>query len=147
MYNIVATMRLVLDTSVIVAALGSRRGASNAVLGLVADRQLTPLATPALFLEYEDVLKRPEQRRVHDLSNDQIDRVLAALASAADPVTVHIAWRPQLKDPNDEMVFDVAVNGRADALVTFNVSDFAEPARKFGLSVIRPAELLERMRR
>ncbi len=148
MYNIVATMRLVLDTSVIVAALGSRRGASNAVLGLVADRQLTPLATPALFLEYEDVLKRPEgQRRVHDLSNDQIDRVLAALASAVEPVTVHIAWRPQLKDPNDEMVFDAAVNGRADAVVTFNVSDFAEPARKFGLSVIRPAELLERMRR
>ena len=147
MYNIVATMRVVLDTSVIVAALGSRRGASNAVLGLVADRQLTPLATPALFLEYEDVLKRPEQRRVHGLSNDQIDRVLAALASAVEPVTVHIAWRPQLKDPNDEMVFDVAVNGRADALVTFNVPDFAEPARKFGLSVIRPAELLERMRR
>ena len=83
MYNIVATMRVVLDTSVIVAALGSRRGASNAVLGLVADRQLTPLATPALFLEYEDVLKRPEQRRVHGLSNDQIDRVLAALKIAA----------------------------------------------------------------
>ncbi len=140
-------MRVVLDTSVIVAALRSRRGGSNAILRLVAGRLLIPLATPALFLEYEDVLKRPEQRLAHGLSNAQLDQLLAALASAVEPVTVHIAWRPQLKDPDDEMVFDAAVNGRADALVTFNVSDFAEAAGRFGLSVIRPAELLERIRR
>ena len=51
--------RIVLDTSVMVAALRSRHGASAALLGLVADRVVVPLVTMALFLEYEEVLKRP----------------------------------------------------------------------------------------
>jgi putative PIN family toxin of toxin-antitoxin system len=136
-------VRVVLDTSVIVAALRRRDGASNGLLRLVAGRRLTPLATPALFLEYEDVLRRPQQRDAHGLNDDQLDRFLAAFASSIEPVTVHISWRPQLKDPADEMVFDAAVNGRAEALVTFNRKDFADAALKFALAVKRPSEILE----
>jgi predicted nucleic acid-binding protein len=55
--------------------------------------------------------------------------------SAIEPVTIHRAWRPQLRDPADEMVLEAAINGRADALVTFNVNDFA-PAKRFGLTVM-----------
>jgi putative PIN family toxin of toxin-antitoxin system len=137
-------LRVVLDTSVVVAALRSRIGASNEVLRLVARRRITALATPALFLEYEDVLMRPEQSAVHGLNVREIERVLAALASAVEPVTVHIAWRPQLRDPSDEMVLEAAINGQADALVTFNVKDFI-PAKRFGLSVVRPADLLDKV--
>jgi putative PIN family toxin of toxin-antitoxin system len=137
----------VLDTSVVVSALRSQSGASRRLLGLVADRRLVPLATPALFLEYEDVLKRPEQREVSGLTLAQVDVTLAALAAAVEPVEVRFAWRPQLADPDDEMVLDAAVNGRADALVTHNLADFAQVAPRFGLIVVRPGELLERMRR
>lgn len=136
-----------LDTSVVVSALRSQSGASRRLLGLVADRRLVPLATPALFLEYEDVLKRPEQREVSGLTLAQVDVTLAALAAAVEPVEVRFAWRPQLADPDDEMVLDAAVNGRADALVTHNLADFAQVAPRFGLIVVRPGELLERMRR
>jgi hypothetical protein len=62
------------------------------------------LVTPALFLEYEAVLKRPEQRLAHGLGLKAIDRFLAALACACEPVEVSFQWRPQLTDPNDEMV-------------------------------------------
>ena len=106
--------------------------------------RMTVLATPALFLEYEEVLMRPEQRASHGLSTRQVERFLAALASAVEPVTIHFAWRPQLRDPADEMVLEAAINGRADAIVTFNVKDFI-PAGRFGVSVIRPADLLDRM--
>jgi putative PIN family toxin of toxin-antitoxin system len=146
MSYIVSVRRLVLDTSVVVAAFRSRRGASNAVLGLVARRHIVPLATVALFLEYEDVLKRPERREAAELTLDQIDRVLAALASAMEAVEVHFAWRPQLDDPGDELVLEAAVNGRADALVTHNLRDFAGVAPRFGLEVIRPGALLRRVR-
>ena len=47
---------------VLSAALRTRAGAGTAVLRLVANRRLVPLATAPLFLEYEDVLKRPDQR-------------------------------------------------------------------------------------
>lgn len=103
------------------------------------------LATPALFLEYEDVLARPEQRTAHGLDDLQIGRFLQALASVIEPVTVHIGWRPQLRDPSDEMILEAAINGGADAIVTFNVRDFV-PAGRFGITVMRPGDLLIRVR-
>lgn len=84
---------------------------------------------------------RPEQRVAHGLNVREVDRLLSALATVIEPVTVHIAWRPQLRDPSDEMVLEAAINGRADALVTFNVNDF-QPAKRFGLPVVRPVEIL-----
>jgi predicted nucleic acid-binding protein len=74
-----------------------------------------------------------------------VDDALAALASVTEPVEVRFAWRPQLNDPGDEMVFDAAINGRADVLVTHNLADFAVAAPRFGLVVLSPGELLKRM--
>lgn len=138
--------RVVLDTDIIVTALRNATGGSNAVLREAAHGRLTPLVTPALFLEYEAVLKRPEQRLAHGLGLRDIDRFLAALASGCEAVEVSFQWRPQLSDPNDEMVLETAVNGRADALVTHNVRDFAKGAARFGLRVLRPGELLKELR-
>ena len=134
-----------MDSSVVVSAFRSRRGASYRLLEFVAERRLVPLATPALFLEYKDVLKRPAQRAVSGLIPARVDAVLSALASAVEPVEVRFAWRPRLADPGDEMVLDAAVNGRADALITHNLSDFAAAAPRFGLIVLPPGELLNRM--
>jgi predicted nucleic acid-binding protein len=53
----------------------------------------------------------------------------------------------QLRDPSDEMILEAAINGRADALVTFNVRDFAAAAARFRLAVRRPAELLDEVGR
>lgn len=140
-------MRVVIDTSVIVAALRSAAGAGNAVLRLVAHGDVVPLVTTALFLEYEDVLKRPDQRLAHGFGPVEIDRFMAALASASEAVEVRFQWRPQLSDPGDEMVLEAAVNGRADALVTHNVRHFTAAAATFGLRVLRPGDLLVEMRR
>jgi putative PIN family toxin of toxin-antitoxin system len=137
--------RVVLDTSVLVSGFRSRYGASQRLLRLVVEQRLVLLATPALFLEYEDVLKRPEQREVSGLSVAQVDLALAAISVAVEPVEIHFSWRPQLADADDEMVLEAAVNGRADALVTHNVADFALAAPKFGLAVLRPGALLERL--
>jgi putative PIN family toxin of toxin-antitoxin system len=138
--------RVVLDTDVVVTALRSATGGSNAVLREIAHGRLTPLVTPALFLEYEAVLKRPEQRLVHGLELRDINRFLAALTSACEAVEVSFQWRPQLSDPNDEMVLETAINGRADALITHNVRDFAKGAASVGLRVLRPGEFLKELR-
>lgn len=137
---------IVLDTSVVVAGLRTRSGAGNAVLRLVAERRLVLLATPPLFLEYEDVLKRPEHRLAHGLSIEAIDEFLAELAALIEPVEVHFQWRPQSSDPNDEMVLEAAINGQADALVTYNVMDFAAAGERFKIPVLRPPELLRKVK-
>ena len=138
--------RVVLDTSVVATAFRSRNGASHLLLEYVADRVLVPLVTPALFLQYDDVLKRPEQLRASGLTLGDVDRRLAALASLAEPVTVHYLWRPLLPDSGDELVFEAAINGRADALVTYDMRHFATVATRFGLRVARPIEVLKEMR-
>lgn len=135
--------RIVLDTSVVATALRSASGAGNALLRLVAQRKIVPLVTSALFLEYEEVLKRPEQRIVTGLDLEDIDRFLAALASACEPVEIRFQWRPQLRDAGDEMVLETAINGQADALVTYNIRDFLPAANRFGLRVLRPGELFK----
>ncbi len=82
-------MRVVLDTSVLVAGLRSRLGASNRLLAQVAEGRCVPLVTTAVFLEYEDVLLRPEHRLATGMSERDVAGFLAALASAAEPVDVH----------------------------------------------------------
>jgi putative PIN family toxin of toxin-antitoxin system len=139
-------LRVVLDTDIIVTALRSATGGSNLVLREAAHGRLTALVTPALFLEYEAVLKRPEQRLAHGLGLPDIDRFLEAFAAACEAVEVSFQWRPQLSDANDEMVLEAAVNGRAQALITHNVRDFAKGAERFGLRVLRPGELIKELR-
>ena len=46
-------------------------------------------------------------------------------------------WRPTLKDPDDEMVLELAVQGGADLLLTFNEKDY-RTARTFDVSIMRP---------
>lgn len=139
--------RVVLDTSVVVAALRTRMGAGNAVLRLVASRRLVALASPPLFLEYEDVLKRAEQRIAHGLTLEMIDDFLGELAVLIEPVEVHFLWRPQVRDPSDEMVLEAAINGRAEALVTYNIRDFAVAGERFSIPVLRPPDLLKMVTR
>jgi len=139
-------LKIVLDTSVVVAGLRTRLGAGNAVLHLVAERRVRLLATPPLFLEYEDVLKRPEHRLAHGLTPLEIDEFLAEVAALIEPVEVHFQWRPQTRDPNDEMVLEAAINGRADAVVTYNVSDFVEAGKRFEIAILRPPELLKKVK-
>jgi putative PIN family toxin of toxin-antitoxin system len=138
-------IRIVLDTSIVVTAFRSRTGAGNALLGAAAMGQVTPLASVPLFLEYEAVLKRPEQRQVIGFTLADVDDLLAELAKLVEPVVIHFRWRPQLTDPADELVLEAAVNGRADALVTYNRKDFAA-ADRFGLPVLLPADVLKRGR-
>jgi putative PIN family toxin of toxin-antitoxin system len=139
-------VRVVLDTSVIAAALRSEHGGSNALLHLVPGGKLRLVASPTLFLEYEDVLLRPEQRLAHGLSEEEVEMFLASLAGWIEPVDIHFRWRPPTPDPGDEMVLEAALNGRADALVTHNVRDFTAAALRFGLAVLTPQEVLERLR-
>ena len=100
------------------------------------------LATPPLFLEYEAVLKRPEQLAASGLTLMEVDTALDVLAGLIEPVETYLSWRPQLDDPDDEMVLEAAINGHADALVTYNAAHFHATAARFGVRLARPAEIL-----
>ena len=134
--------QVVLDTDVVVAALRSPQGASAELLRRVHALQLGMLASMALFAEYEAVLTRPEQLRATQHSASSMRRLLDELAERVLPVNSWFLWRPQLRDPADEMVLEAAVNGRADALVSFNRRDFGEAPARFGVVLATPGQFL-----
>ncbi len=139
-------MRLVLDTDVLVAAFRSERGASRELLIGALDERFVLLASTALWLEYEAVLTRPLHLTAMGLSAAEVRDVLAALAVVAEPVPIHFLWRPVLADAEDEHILDLAMNGRADMLVTFNQEDFVEASKTFQIEVVTPAAALRRLR-
>jgi predicted nucleic acid-binding protein len=67
------------------------------------------------------------------------------VVSIAEPVRLAFLWRPTLRDADDDMVLEAAVNGNADAIVTFNRRHFVPAVERFGIQVISPAAALEQL--
>lgn len=140
-------MKVALDTDVIIAARRSRSGASNALLRALRAGQIEAIASIPMMLEYEAVLMRPEQRQAMGMSVQEVNAFLDSLAVLLTPVMLYFLWRPRLRDPDDEMVLDAAVNGGAEAIVTFNKRDFLPAATQFDVQILTPAEALWQLRR
>ena len=140
-------MRLVLDTDVVVAAMRSPRGGSAELLRRIDGGKAVMLLTVSLALEYEAICTLAEHRLASGLSASEANIYVDGLIGLAEPVRSFFRWRPQLRDPGDELVLEAAVNGQADAIVTFNESHLREARRAFGIDVIRPAEALRRIKK
>jgi putative PIN family toxin of toxin-antitoxin system len=132
-------MRVVLDSNVLVAGTRSRGGVSRLWLRAALMHEVTVLVSVPLVFQYEEVLTRPEHLAAANASPAQMRFLLDSLCSVAEAVDIAFLWRPTLSDPDDEMVLETAINGRADWLVTFNVRDFAGAGR-FDFKIGMPAQ-------
>ena len=135
-------MRLVFDTNVFVAAMRSPSGASAELFRRVRDRRLIMVASVPLFVEYEAVSLRNEHLQAAGTSARAVRLVLDTLASFVEPAVIAYLWRPMLRDPNDDMVLEAALNGQADAIVTFNRADFGSVPSSFGVGLATPSDIL-----
>jgi len=131
--------QVVIDTNVLVAGLLSNLGASHRLLRLVGDQRWRINLSVPLVLEYEQTLKRVCTGG--SLSGSDIDDVLYFLCAKANLRNIFFLWRPLLPDPKDDFVLELAVESRADFLITFNTRDFVG-AERFGVRVISPREFL-----
>jgi putative PIN family toxin of toxin-antitoxin system len=131
---------VVIDTNVLVAAIRSSKGASYRLWGLLGTGLYRPVLTVPLFMEYEDVLKRPELNTV--FSDHEMTRILNAIVSEAHLQEVYYLWRPLLKDPGDDHVLEAAVASKARRVITFNKKDFSK-AEQFGITLSTPYEYLK----
>ena len=140
-------MNFVLDTNVLVAAIRSPKGASAEILRRVLTGQVKVLCSVPLFMEYESVLLRPEHLAAAGAQAPEVINVLDVLAGVVVRVEIQFLWRPQLKDPNDDLVLELAVNGQglgdAVTIITSNQKDFLPQARKFGVDVITPRQFFQ----
>lgn len=87
-------------------------------------------------------------RAEHLPPNQEVENTLAFLrylASTAHLQDIYYLWRPQLRDPNDDMVLELAVAAQAKYIVTHNIRDFQR--LKFDVIAITPADFLKLLRR
>ncbi|MCH8537895.1 MAG: putative toxin-antitoxin system toxin component, PIN family [Alkalimonas sp.] len=132
--------KIVIDTNVLVAALRSKQGASYKLLLELTHDWYTPAVSVPLFLEYEAVLKRAGL--IPNLQSTDIDNVLNFLLTKARLCQIYYLWRPCLKDPQDDMVLELAVQSQSQYIVTFNVRDFKR-CTTFGIKPLTPQQFLE----
>ena len=136
-------MKIVLDTSVVLSALLSRRGASNKLLvWLFRNQKKYNVVSNTLVVEYESVLTRPENLKQCDLRREDMLRFVDDLCLISHHQEIHFLWRPFLGDRNDDMVLETAVNAGAGAIITFNPKDFKEVWEQFGIKILTPGEYL-----
>jgi putative PIN family toxin of toxin-antitoxin system len=135
-------LEIVLDTNVLVAALRSRRGASYQIIKLIGTGVFRPNVSVALALEYEEVLKRSDLISVS--AEGDVDRFLEYIFQSSNLVPSVYSVRPNLSDPEDELVLDLAVQC-GGTILTYNKRDFVE-ARKRRVLVLTPAEFLVSLR-
>jgi putative PIN family toxin of toxin-antitoxin system len=132
-----ATVRVVLDTNVLVSAFRSREGVAFRLVSLLSKERFEICVSVPLVLEYEDVLLRATS-----LGKDDVLSVLRFLCAVAHQQKIFYLWRPSLPDPKDDMVLELAVASRARYVVTYNGKDFAA-AERFGVQVITPKAFLD----
>jgi len=137
-------MRAVADTNVLLAGLRSQRGASHELLRLLSQDRWILLLSNTLLTEYQEILHR--EQALLPYSHEQIERLLDGLCARSEKRRLGARWWPLLEDADDEMMVHLAVESRADCLITHNVRHL-EPARQFGVSVVTPREFLRELRK
>ena len=113
------SLRLVLDTNVVVSAVLKPDGLQRTVLLLALTRPARLYMSPPILAEYRDVLSRPELRIRKSLRQQFLQLISRR--------SYNVRSAPKLQvtsDPDDNMFLECADSARADYLVTGDLKHF-----------------------
>lgn len=105
-------VRVVVDTNVLVSALMSSGKSRTLIVKMLKAHTL--VLSSQMLAELADVLARDKFK----ISNSQIDRYLAFMVSACEIVKDQPRFKVVIEDPDDDVVLNVAYEGKAVYLVT-----------------------------
>jgi putative PIN family toxin of toxin-antitoxin system len=141
--TITQMVRVVLDTSVLVSAIRSRRGASFEIISRLGTGAFEAAISVSLVFEYEDALLR--HLSASSLDEGDVRDLVDYFCEVAICQEIFFLWRPFLRDPGDDMILELAIAARCDAIVTHNLRDF-RGAEKFGVRVVAPGKFIQEIR-
>jgi len=130
-------VRLVFDTNVLVSVLLTPGGTSDRAFRIAVATGATLLYDARMLAEYRAVLSRAKFRAA--ITPRMIEQLVSGITEAGEKIDA-LAADLDLPDPDDLPFLEVALTGRADALVTGNARHF-QPAR--GIVVVSPGRLLK----
>jgi len=130
------TIRVVLDTNVVVSAHLNDEGYERCVLDLALSGKLRMFVSEAILGEYASVLRRPKFR----LKPRSVSHSLLLLRAAARVVAPY-GQIDVARDPGDNRFLECAEAAKADYLVTGNKRHFPKQWRQ--TLIVNARELLE----
>ncbi len=129
-------MKVVLDTNVLVSAVLTPHGKPSQILALVLGGEIQLCVDERIVSEYREVLLRKE----FSFPPEEVE----ILVDFITKTSLHVIPRPlvnSLPDPDDAPLLEVAVAGRAVALVTGNKRHFSKRVAP-DVPILSPAEFL-----
>jgi len=136
------SISIVMDTCVFISALRSNKGASFKLLSLIDSDCFQCYLSVPLVLEYEAVAKRYPKET--GLTSSDIENLIDYICAVSKCRQVHFLWRPNLKDPSDDFVLELAVEAECRYIVTHNIRDF-KGIEKFAVKAITPQKFLQKI--
>jgi putative PIN family toxin of toxin-antitoxin system len=130
-------VRLVFDTNVLVSVLLTPGGTSDRAFRTAVAAAATLLYDARMLAEYRAVLSRPKFRAT--ITPPMIEQLVSGLIASGEKIDA-LSAGVDLPDPDDTPFLEVALTGRADALVTGNARHF-HPSH--GITVVSPSGLLK----
>ncbi len=133
-----------MDTSIFVSAIIGTKGASRQVIRLCLNKDIVPLMSNSLFLEYEAVISRREILERCILTELEIRKLINAFYSVCQWIQIYYLWRPNLIDENDNFLIGLAIAGNCKTIVTKNRADFRNTELDFeGLQAVHPERFMK----
>ena len=131
-------MRVVIDTNVLVSGLLSPYGATGKIVGMVIADSLDILYDARIISEYEEVLSRPK----FSFEKIRVDNLLELIARYGTPVSV-TPLSAHLPDPDDEPFLEVAISGKAECLITGNVTHYPMRSKRM-MRILTPRQFINK---
>lgn len=131
-------MRVVLDTNILVSALGWKDGNQFAIIRKCFTKELTLIYSSNILEEFEKVVQRPH----FEFFSEEIDEFISKILEIGEMVQPEEKHTVITKDPTDNIVIDAAVAGKADYIVSGD--KHLLDLKKFkGIKILRATEFLK----
>jgi predicted nucleic acid-binding protein len=132
------------DANILIAAAGSRQGASRAILNLAEMGLIQLVVSRQVLLETERNLRRKLPDGL-PLVAEWLSYL--SLKMVDDPLPERYMGWVSIIEEKDAPILAAAVDAQVDYLVTLNTRDFTpEVMNAAGLTVLTPSQFIERVR-
>ncbi len=135
------SLRVVLDTNVLVSGLLSENGPPGQILDLLLSSQLILVFDNPILSEYMEVLARPK----FNFDSVIVSGVFKVLEKEGVLISTPPPWPHTLPDPDDEIFLAVAKESEV-ILITGNLVHYPVKTRG-GVKVFTPREFIEHLKK
>lgn len=140
-----AETRLVVDTNIIVSGLLTTISPPALVFDAVKSKKVILLVSDEVVIEYLQVLSYPRIRKYKKITEETIRNLAVLFIEESERIEI-LSPIKKSKDPDDDKFLSLAVEGKADFLITGDKGDLLSLKEIEGIPILTAREVVDRLR-